>query len=263
MAVTTPEPRPFDTFFPKWNKWVQQRRAVWSHLHLAGILLWKGDGWGCICASLILADTENCESPAGVHPHWPTKVCAFRVAVPFERLDEIVEGLRAGQLAADLVPGIKDKITFHGAQGRKLEPNGDPRMEYPDFSSQPASSDTRWPRYTIEMQAGPLNEWLGQENYHQFEKLDDHLGAKGFGRIPELAWSLGIGRQTDHFSSMWTTSSTLKLVAPLFVRIESAKWDEGALRERFTYPLELEESQKSWHLGDLQDEHAPAWPLGR
>ena len=120
--------RQFEKFIPPWQAWVEQRRSIWSHLHLSGLLLGEGDNWICVSLAMLLAEDAACRSPNGINPSWKGEVCAFRVAVPIAMLDALLAGLEAGEWPDSVIPGVPGRIRFNPVEGKRLEPSGEPRL---------------------------------------------------------------------------------------------------------------------------------------
>lgn len=221
--------RQFEKFIPPWQAWVEQRRSIWSHLHLSGLLLGEGDNWICVSLAMLLAEDAACRSPNGINPSWKGEVCAFRVAVPIAMLDALLAGLEAGEWPDSVIPGVPGRIRFNPVEGKRLEPSGEPRLESPNRGVDVIRPELRWPRYAVELTGPQLQEWCGQTRYPEIESLDRRLTGKGNPGLAELASLFGIlDGGSGHVGDIWNRSTTVRLVAPALCRIDSAAWSEAS-----------------------------------
>ena len=221
-----------ERFMSPWEDWVQQRRSVWSHIHLSGLLLGEGDRWICVSMAIVLADASGCQSPKGVNPLWTGEVCAFRVAIPMSDLDELVDGLARGEWASNFVPGVPGKILFHPIGGKGLEPAGAPRLDAPNRGNDVHQNELLWPRFSVELTGHTLVEWRGQDRFGEIETLDKRLTGKGKPGLTALAKLFGVFDGSDRYvGDIWNRSTTVRLIAPVPCRISSAFWSQE--RSRF------------------------------
>lgn len=219
------EQRPFDKFMPRWMQWVDARRAIWSHVHVAGLLVWARDGWTCVTSTIVLAADNRCQTPHGVDPNWERQVCAFRVALPLSCLQTLIDGLAVGTWPDSILPGVSGQIRLSPLGGKHLEPGGEPRLEDPGASVESIDTRDRWTRFTIDLQGPQLHEWHGSEYYHTLEALDRKLLGVGHAGLAELAGLFGCFRGSgEHVSSLWNRQTATRLVAPAMCRLDAVRW---------------------------------------
>jgi len=232
------DPRPFERFIPPWRRWVEDRRAIWSHAHVSALLLGDGDDWVCVTSTIVLAENSECQAPSGVGPSLEREVCAFRLALGITSLGPLLDGLEVGEWPAGLLRDIPGRIRLNPVDGKRLEPTGDPRLESPNMGHEVVHAEAQWPRYTVELQGPALHEWLGQERYPKIEALDRRLMGIGRPGLSELAAIFGtLTGSGGHVSDLWNRQLGMRLVAPVRCRMNRARW--VSTRGEFVAPFEI------------------------
>ena len=219
------EPRQFQTFMPTWIKWVRKRSKIWSHIHVAGLLLWNRRCWSNVATTISLADSNIDTSEKSLDLFWPNQVRAFRLSISIGELGRLMLGLKSGRLSGGVFPNIPEGIEFQGVGTRRLEPYGEAGILSAD-RYQTRQPENRWPRFVIELHAERLNAILGQEAFKWMTDLDERLSGSGKGTLGELARLIGARSQDESASNLWTRETSIRLVAPLLVAIQGTHWDD-------------------------------------
>jgi hypothetical protein len=210
-----------------WKAWVEERRELWSHIHLSGVVLWHEEEWLFVSGTVVLAVAEECEPPAGIDPKWEREVCAFRVSVPLEQFEPLMEGLGVSEWAKWQVPGLQAPVRFFSRNAsERLTPTGEPRLEAPNFNSE-GRSESLWPRYSVELWGPTLEKVFAADYRNAFAALDRRLVGKGKLGLSELAQHFGnVVGSSGQLSDIWNRQTSVKLIAPLHCRLDSTGWDD-------------------------------------
>lgn len=91
----------------------------------------------------------------------------------------------------------------------------------------PPEAPEQWSRMDLDFRTGPLAEHFGQPFYPTLEAIDERLKTS-VGSLVELGRKLGLREQSGHVNEVWHHPATVRLTAPLPLRIEGTGWvDKG------------------------------------
>jgi tRNA A-37 threonylcarbamoyl transferase component Bud32 len=252
--------------------WVRKRRAIWSHVRVAGIGLRDGDHWQNVWSSIVLVDEPKTPLPSGAPVHVDSDVCVFRDTLPIAVLPALICDLKRGEFSPGRFGSIERfvlrcpnvEVDGKPPSGQRPEPSGHPYLLTAIRREAAPEAPEQWTRVELEFRTGPLSEHFGQSFYRKLEEIDERL-TSSIGSLNDLGRKLGLKEQNGHVNEVWTHPATVRLSAPIPLRLEDgAAWDEkrkrvvarvrvGRLIDRASAVLAIHDPvapalQKSWTL---------------
>jgi len=120
----------------------------------------------------------------------------------------------------------------------------------------------QWPRYSLELQSGSLADLFGATFHQRLEIIDSRLASEGYGTISELSVRLGIRTNDEHYSTFNSTATTVRFVAPVYVRGSDPHWKHSS--QTFVCSAHVGPSvpreKVSFVLAESHRKHVPAQP---
>jgi hypothetical protein len=219
--------------------WVAEFSALWTHIHLTVLALRCEGKLIAVGSTVVLADEAECSKPRGVPIVETPDVLAFRVPLAIHELDRLLDAVSGGVLKADMVPGLREPVFFACPAGDlPKEAQYQPHHKGTVGPWELLGTWGRWPRAELLFTGQSLADGSKSDVlYTHLESVDRRFPKEGHGSLGIFTSRLGL-RETGsgHFDGLWRYATTVRFVAPLFVRLDGAHLD----RERQTLSADVE-----------------------
>jgi hypothetical protein len=218
----------------RYLEWVEQRKELWTHVHLSSVALKVGGAWFSVAGGVTLSPSPTTDRVADPIMEWDD-ACRLYLSGPVSLLQDLVEDVRTGAIPASRVPGLDRTLLIQSPFGTPYTDEGGTELTGPGVRAYGAGD---WLRFDSRLRGAEVAKLYPaqQEAHEAIERANKVSEGLGHGTIAEICDDLGL-RDLLGGSFNASTWVAFRFQARTPFRLVECKQDDA--RERVVATVEI------------------------